>query len=365
MAIVKVNLGERSYEIVIKSGILSQIGEEVRSITTSQTVLVVTEPTVAPLYLKPVIDSLTAAGFNAFDAVIPGGECNKTLDTVAALYERMLDIRMDRTSTLLTLGGGVTGDIGGFAAATYLRGINFVQIPTTLLAQVDASIGGKVGVDLPRGKNLVGAFHQPQRVLIDPDVLATLPRPDFASGLAEMIKHGIISDQVLFDDLRSNADALLRRDRATLEDAIAKSCKVKAEIVAQDETEAGRRALLNYGHTVGHGIESATGFAKYSHGQAVAIGMVTAALIAEMKGLADEGITETIAGLLSMVELPVTPDDDLDIDAVIHAMSYDKKIASGRLRFVLPKRIGELIITDTVTNTDVISAIQEQVQRFS
>lgn len=364
MAIVTVNLDTREYHIIIKTGLLSRAGEEISRAVRGRRAMVVTEPTVAPLYLERVLISLRDAGFDVHSAEIPGGEQNKTLETVSNLYEGMLDAKLDRSSVLITLGGGVTGDLAGFAAATYLRGIDFVQIPTTLLAQVDASIGGKVGVDLPRGKNLVGAFHQPKCVLIDPEVLTTLPRREFAGGLAEMIKHGIIAGQPLFDFMRDQSDALQRLDADVLETAIARSCEVKAGIVVQDEKESGIRAFLNYGHTVGHGIEAATGFSKYNHGEAVSIGMVTAAIIAEQIGLAEDRVAKSIAELLSSVGLPVAPNKEIDIDLVIKAMAYDKKVLAGKIRFVLPKRIGDVVITDAVTEADVRTAIEEQARIF-
>ena len=364
MAIVRVDLGERSYEIVVGSGILPRVGQEIGRVCRGRAALVLTEPAVGGLYGSDVTKSLLAAGFQAFTAEVAGGEESKTLASAADLYDRLLDARIDRTGVLVTLGGGVVGDLGGFVAATYMRGIDFVQIPTTLLAQVDASIGGKVGVDLPRGKNLVGAFYQPKRVLIDPDVLATLPRREFSSGLAELIKHGIIADQELFAFIRSETEALRRLDRNVLETAIARSCEIKAGIVARDERESGIRAVLNYGHTVGHAVEAATGFAKYAHGEAVSIGMVTAALISEAKGLAARGTAEEIADGLAAVGLPVALSDDVDTDAIVGAMTYDKKTMFGKLRFVLPRRIGEVEVTDAVTEAEVRSALAEQARMF-
>ncbi len=364
MAIVKVNLSERSYDIVVESGLLVNTGKEIASVCRGRAALVITDTNVGEIYAKDVLDSLSRAGMQVFLTTIPGGEQCKTLETTASLYNRLLDIRMDRSGILITLGGGVVGDIGGFVAATYLRGIDFVQVPTSLLAQVDASIGGKVGVDLPRGKNLVGSFYQPKRVLIDPDVLATLPRRELCCGLAELIKHGIIAGQELFDFIRKQTDLLLKLDRDVLEEAITRSCEIKASVVARDERESGLRAILNYGHTVGHGIEAATGFARYSHGEAVAIGMVTAAIISEVKGIATPGIADEIASTLVSVELPVVMDRNIDIEQVIAAMSYDKKNIGGKLRFILPRRIGEVVVTEDVTGEDVRSALVEQERHF-
>jgi len=364
MAKVQVNLGERSYPILVESGILPRIGEEIGAVCRGRAALIVTEPAVSRLYYNDVSESLSRAGFQTFLAEIPGGEENKTLAVVAGLYDRLLDIRMDRSGVLITLGGGVVGDIGGFAAATYMRGIDFIQIPTTLLAQVDASIGGKVGVDLPRGKNLVGAFYQPKIVIIDPDVLVTLPKRQLVSGLAEVVKHGIIADLELFNFSSKEPDALLRMDRDALEFVIARSCEIKAAVVTADERESGHRAILNYGHTVGHAIEAVTNFAQYTHGEAVSIGMVTATLISETAGLAAPGLAADIAGTLRGLELPIAVNPDVNLDLVIQAMVYDKKFVSGKLRLVLPMRIGEVRIVDTITKTDVINALIKQAELF-
>lgn len=357
---IKVDLAEKSYEIVIESGLLEKAGSEIANVCRGRRVMIVTEPKVGELYLDKVIDSLKSAGFEVNSANVPGGEENKTLEVVASLYEELLNAHIDRSGVLITLGGGVVGDTGGFAAATYMRGIDFVHIPTTLLAQVDASIGGKVGVDLPRGKNLVGAFHQPKLVLIDPNVLKTLPRRELISGLAEVIKHGIIADRNLFEFLQANTDAVLNLENAAIERVILDSCRVKAKVVMQDEKESGLRAILNYGHTVGHGIEAAGGFSRYTHGEAIAIGMVTAALIAEDKGITGADTPKHIAKTISSFGLPHKPDETISADAIIEAMAYDKKSRAGKLRFILPKKIGEVIISDTVTESDVINALARQ-----
>ncbi|MEN6520165.1 MAG: 3-dehydroquinate synthase [Armatimonadota bacterium] len=364
MAIIKVDLREKSYEIVIKSGILKNAGSEIAEVCLGRTAVVVTEAGIYELYGRRLMDSLSSAGFQGFAAMIPGGEDCKTFETVIDLYNRLLGFEIDRSSVLITLGGGVTGDLGGFAAATYLRGIDFINIPTTLLAQVDASIGGKVGVNLPEGKNLIGAFHQPRKVIIDPDLTATIPYPELASGLAEIIKHGIIADQEMFHFIRSQTDALRGFERDALEKVIVRSCEIKADIVSSDEKESGLRAVLNYGHTVGHGIEAATDYSRYTHGEAVSIGMVTAALISETVGLAAQGTTEEIAETLLCFSLPVVMDANVDLDKVIAAMRYDKKSVSRKLRFILPERIGKVITTDSVTEADVRQAIEKQIRLF-
>lgn len=364
MATVKVDLGARSYEIIIESGILPRVGALIAGVLGGRTALVVTEAKIGKLYGREVLDSLRAAGFQAFAAEIPGGEESKTLETVAELYSRLLDVRIDRSGALITLGGGVTGDIGGFAAATYLRGIDYVQIPTTLLAQADASIGGKVGVDLPRGKNLVGAFYQPKKVIIDPDLLATLPYRELAGGLAEIIKHGIIADHELFDFIRSRTDAIRRLDRDALETVITRSCEIKAGVVSRDEKESGIRAILNLGHTIGHGIEAATGYARHTHGEAVSIGMVASAYISEAIGLAEPGISAEIAGALEPFGLPVAVDSTVDPEEVIRAIRYDKKFLHGKLSLVLPKRIGEVEICDNVTEPEIRQALSMREEKW-
>lgn len=364
MPTVRVELGERSYDIVVESGMLARVGEEIAAVCKGRAALVVTEPNIGALYVRDVTESLLRAGFQTFTAEVAGGEECKTLASAASLYERLLDIRMERTGVVVTLGGGIVGDLGGFVASTYLRGVDFVQIPTTLLAQVDASVGGKVGVNLPRGKNLVGSFYQPKRVLIDPDVLATLPERDFGSGLAELIKYGIIADRELFNFLRSRKEELRRLDRDVLESAITRACEIKADVVTRDERESGLRAILNYGHTVGHGIEAATGFVKYTHGETVAIGMVTAALISKAVGLTGQQTATDVADALAAVGLPIAPTPDVNPDDVIRAMRYDKKVAFGKLRFVLPKEIGEVEVTDVVTEDQVRRALKEQSQLF-
>ncbi|MEN6372049.1 MAG: 3-dehydroquinate synthase [Armatimonadota bacterium] len=364
MATIKVDLGKNSYEIVVKNGILKNAGAEIARACRGRTAVVVTEAGIYELYGHSLMDSLSSAGFHVFTTMIPGGEDCKVFDTAIELYNRLLGFGIDRSGVLITLGGGITGDLGGFAAATYLRGIDFINIPTTLLAQVDASIGGKVGVNLIEGKNLVGAFHQPRRVLIDPDLIATLPYPELASGLAEIIKHGIIADQEMFYFIRSRTDAIRGMESDTLENVIVRSCEIKADIVSKDEKESGLRAVLNYGHTVGHGIEAATGYSRYTHGEAVSIGMVTAALISETAGLAARGIAEEIAETLQYFSLPVLLDADVDLDKVIAAMKYDKKSVSRKLKFILPKRIGKVIITDSVTEADIRQAMEKQAMLF-
>jgi len=315
-------------------------------------VVLVSDAVIARLHAEPVVRSLGQAGFDITQISVPDGEQAKRLDVARDLWDRLLDAGCDRTSTVVALGGGAVGDVAGFAAATYMRGMNLVQVPTTLLAQVDASIGGKTAIDHPRGKNLIGAFHQPRIVIVDPATLATLPEREFRSGLAEVIKHGIVLDAAYFADLEASIPALLRRDLATLERVVAGSCRLKARVVERDEQEAELRWVLNYGHTVGHALEAATGFHRWAHGEAVSLGIAAEARVAERLGIGSRATTERQVRLLSAVGLPV---NGLQVDpaTVIEAMSRDKKSRDGRIPFVLAPEIGSFRIVREV-QTDVV-----------
>lgn len=338
---VRVNLGERSYVITIGPGLLGRVGEVVAAVGGPSAAAVVSNPTVARYYAGAAIDSLRSAGVRAELITVPAGERFKTLKTVSTIYEALLDMKMDRRGAVVALGGGVIGDMAGFAAATYMRGIDFYQVPTTLLAQVDASVGGKTGVDLPRGKNLVGVFHQPRAVIIDTLTLRTLPARELRSGLAEVVKHGIIYDQVFYRLLDTRAADLLARRGDVLEEAIRRSVEIKRDVVESDERETGLRAILNYGHTVAHAIEVLSGYGKYRHGEASAIGMVTEAILAEMEGIAGKGAAAAIACTLAKLRLPVAMDESLSTGDMIRAIELDKKALGGHLRLALPARIGE------------------------
>ena len=340
MSEVKVNLGERSYVIRMGSGILRGLGQTLRSVAEPPEVAVVSNPTVAGYYAETVLTSLREAGFHAELILVAAGERYKTLESVRRIYNALLAQKMDRKGIIVALGGGVIGDMAGFAAATYMRGIDFIQVPTTLLAQVDASVGGKTGVDLPQGKNLVGAFHQPRAVLIDLSTLKTLPVRELRSGLAEVAKHGIIYDQELFDMLYSNASGLLARQEDLLEHVVRRSVEIKRDVVEKDERESGLRAILNYGHTVGHAIEVTSGYRKYRHGEASAIGMVTEALLAEREGFAEAGIAAAVARTLAALRLPVAMDASLATDSLVRAIESDKKTLGGVIRLALPPRVG-------------------------
>lgn len=355
MSTLTVDLGTRSYPIVVESGLLARAAQWAGR---PSRVALLSHPRLAALYAAPLLEGLAREGIACSLITVPAGERFKNLKTVARLYDALLDAGLDRRSLLITLGGGVLGDVGGFTAATYLRGIPFIQVPTTLLAQVDASVGGKTGVDLARGKNLVGAFHQPRAVLIDPDTLQTLSARELRSGLAEVIKYGIICDREFFVCIKEEMRRLLRRDPDALSHAILRSCALKAEVVGQDETEQGLRAILNFGHTVGHALESLTGYRRYKHGEAISIGMVSAGLIGEEMGITPKETTGAIADALQEARLPTAFPADISTDAVLQAMQRDKKTVGGRLTFVLASEIGRVSVVKDVPAQAVEAALR-------
>src|SRR5438132_9359390 len=301
---VPVKLGARSYRILVGAGLLSQAGPEISRLGVGRRLALLTDPAIQSLYGEIVAQSLAGAGFDVTTVLLPEGERAKTLEVAASTWDRLLEAGLDRGSAVVALGGGAVGDLAGFVAATYMRGMHFVQLPTTLLAQVDASIGGKTAIDHPRAKNLIGAFHQPRLVLSDPATLLTLPPREFKSGLAEIVKHGIVLDAAYFDDVAASARALLDRDPATLERIIGGSCRLKARVIERDEQEADLRAVLNYGHTIGHALEAASGYERWTHGEAVSLGMVAEARLARQLRLADASTVERQERLLTAVGLP-------------------------------------------------------------
>lgn len=342
-----VGLGERSYPIRIGAGILKEIGTELLTISFPKKIAVVTNPLVGQLYADIVLSALKAAGFFAVRIDIPDGEESKNLDTVSTVYDALMSAGFDRGCGLLALGGGVVGDLAGFVAATFLRGIPFVQIPTTLLAQVDSSVGGKTGVNHPLGKNLIGAFYQPRLVLIDVNTLATLTPRDYHSGFAEVVKYGVIRDQPFFAELVKNRTQLGEHDPAALVAVIKRSCQIKADIVERDEREDGLRAILNYGHTFAHAIENLAGYGEYRHGEAVAIGMVVAAQISQNLGLCQPEEVEAIRRLLLDFKLPVIA-PDYSVARLKEAIGRDKKVHTGLLRMILNRGIGDYEIQTVV-----------------
>lgn len=334
-----VGLDNRSYEIVIGTDILDSIGEQCRNAGLRGRAAVVTNTVVGPLYYKRVLKSLEAAGFAVELIETPDGEAHKNLTTLHDIYTGLISKDFNRGSFIVGLGGGVTGDMAGFAAATFLRGIPFVQVPTTLLAQVDSSVGGKTGVNHELGKNLIGAFYQPALVLADVASLDTLPQREYLAGVAEVVKYGVILDAALFEELEQSVDKILNRDAVLLERIIKQCCALKAAIVEQDELESGVRAALNYGHTLGHAVEALAGYGAFLHGEAVAIGMVQAARLSEKGGFSSSDCTERIRLLLSAlglpVELPVFPHDDY-----LRVLMRDKKVRDKGITFVFNRGIG-------------------------
>lgn len=360
--VIPVPLGERSYNIHIETGMIAsgKAGELLAEIMSGRRACLVTHPKLEAEYAAPLARSLEAQGIAATIVTIPPGERVKNLTTVARLYQAFAQSKLDRKSVVVAVGGGVLGDLTGFAAASYLRGIGFVQVPTTLLAQVDASVGGKTGVDLPEGKNLVGAFHQPLAVLIDPDTLLTLPARELRAGLAEIIKYGIIYDSSFFYRIGEDTARLLGRGRDALSHAIARSCEIKAEVVAQDETEQGLRAILNFGHTIGHALEAVTQYRRYKHGEAVAIGMVSACLVGEELNLTPPEVTRKLEAALKAAGLPTAFPADVDADAILEAAQRDKKTLDGKLRFVLATRLGTVQMVNDVPANAIRAALARQ-----
>lgn len=336
---LKVDLGERSYDIFFGQGILTDAGKLCRNSKLGERAMVVTNATIGGYYLEPLKESLAKEDIAVTSIEISEGEQFKNIDTLKCIYDALISENMDRASFLVALGGGVIGDITGFAAATYLRGISFVQVPTSLLAQVDSSVGGKTGINHEKGKNLIGAFHQPRIVLIDANTLDTLPDREFISGLAEIVKYGIVYDKNFFDFISGNAGKLLERDKDCLMSVVRRSCEIKASVVTKDERECGVRATLNFGHTIGHAVESLTEYKTYLHGEAISIGMVQAARISEKMGYSDNADTEQIVSLLEKLRLPVDL-PPFSASSYVDAILHDKKVKDGIITFVLNNGIG-------------------------
>lgn len=342
---LKVELGARSYPIKIERGLLERIGPEIAAMGFKGRFALVTNPTVSGIYGERVKSTLAGAGLEPVEITVPDGEKYKTLEVASTIYDRLIEHRMERTSPIVALGGGVIGDMAGFVAATYLRGVPYIQIPTTLLSQVDSSVGGKTAVNHPKGKNLIGAFYQPKAVFIDPDVLKTMEPREMRAGLAEVVKYGVIWDEEFFRFLEESAGGLLALGDEVIE-AIERSCAIKAEVVSEDETERGLRSILNFGHTFGHAIEALTGYGTFKHGEAVAIGMVMAARFSVALGLCPDETEERITGLLRLLELPVDR-PEITGESFIDSMRLDKKVIGERMRFVLINgRIGKVLVKE-------------------
>ncbi|MGE0556940.1 MAG: 3-dehydroquinate synthase [Burkholderiales bacterium] len=346
ITVMKVELASRSYPIHIGPGLLKR-GELIARHLLQPRAVIVTNNIVAPLYLETLSTFLHQQQITVESIVLPDGEDQKNWQTLNRVFDALLTCRAERKTTLIALGGGVIGDLTGFAAAVFQRGAPYIQIPTTLLAQVDSSVGGKTAINHPLGKNMIGAFYQPRAVIADTDTLKTLPDRELSAGLAEVIKYGLIGDAAFFEWLETNIERLLARDPVALTRAIEVSCQNKAGIVAQDETEQGARALLNFGHTFGHAIESGLGYGQWLHGEAVAAGMAIAARVSERMGFLHQPEVERIFGLLKRARLPVQP-PPLGVERYIQLMGHDKKVEGGKIRYILLRRIGDAFISADV-----------------
>jgi len=341
MITLTVNLGSRSYPICIGADVLGTLGHLLCEQQFSGRVVVVTDSVVGGIYREPVVQALTSAGLDPWVIEVPAGEEHKNSIWLTFIYDKLIEGRIDRRSPLIALGGGVVGDMAGFAAATFLRGIPLIQVPTTLLAQVDASVGGKTGINHPAGKNLIGAFYQPRLVLIDVDTLKTLPRREFVAGLAEVIKYGIILDPELFTLLEERLSAILHFDSSLLAQIVTVCCRLKARVVEEDETEGGYRAILNFGHTLGHAVESATEYKEFLHGEAVAMGLIFAAHLSQQRGRCNKVTCERIRQLIKRVGLPVEVPSRVKGEHLALVMETDKKTTAGKVRFVCIEEIGK------------------------
>ncbi len=343
MKTLNVDLGDRSYPIHIGPCLLTP--DLLLQTISHQEVLIVSNETVAPLYLSYLESPLKSAGKKVVSVILPDGEKYKTIQTIDLIYDALLTNNFSRKVVLIALGGGVVGDMTGFAAATYQRGVDFIQCPTTLLSQVDSSVGGKTGVNHPLGKNMIGAFKQPLAVFIDPQTLKTLPKQEFSAGFAEVIKHGVIQSDAYFSMLEQKRESIFNLDPETLIDVLSGSCQIKAFVVEQDETEQGIRAILNLGHTFGHAIETEMGYGVWLHGEAVAVGMLMAADLSQRLGMIDSQVTKRIAKLVADSGLPVSVPEKMTVESFLSAMGRDKKVEAGTLRLVLIKGLGEGFVT--------------------
>ncbi|SDP19114.1 3-dehydroquinate synthase [Desulforhopalus singaporensis] len=352
MSEITVGLGARSYPIIIRSGILENIGAELKKRKIAKRYAVISDDRVAQLFGKTLMDSLDREGLDSELITFAHGEANKNLATVGALASALASKGFDRKDGIIGFGGGVAGDIAGFVASSYMRGVEFVQVPTTLLAQVDSSVGGKTGVDIPEGKNLVGAFYQPKGVFIDSLVLKTLPEQELLGGLAEVIKYGVIRDREFFDFLVHNRERILQLDPAVMEKTIATCCLIKADVVAEDEREGDVRRILNYGHTIGHAVEGASNY-TIIHGLAVSIGMAAAARLACLKGVLPEGDRDRIVRALDDYGLPTSVPAELDRSLIKKYLLTDKKVVGGKVHYVLPTAIGDTVISADVTEQQI------------
>lgn len=352
MKVLRIDLADRSYDILIGQNLFGTLGDRVPALSGLRRAVVVTHPSIQRLYGGALAHGLRNAGLASSTVEIPEGESHKTLASAGVVYDHLMRNACDRSTLMVALGGGVIGDLTGFVAATYQRGVPYLQVPTTLLSQVDSSVGGKTAVNHPLGKNMIGAFYQPRAVVIDLDTLKTLPAGEFRAGIAEIIKYGVIEDPDLFAYLERNADAILQQDTACLEHVIETSCAIKARVVERDERESNYRMVLNYGHTIGHAIEALTGYTEYKHGEAVAIGMVAAARLSEQMGYCDSGTVERITRLIERYGLP-TRLPEFPARDYIESMYRDKKAREKKIRFILVRALGRVEIVDAVPESEL------------
>ena len=354
---VHVSLADRSYEIKIQCGILGTLADALVDLIQDRSVVVVTDSNVGPLYLDHVRQQLNVYAMKVGTLTVAAGESSKSVAVCDSLWQQIDDLGTDRNTIVVALGGGVVGDLAGFIAASYARGIDFIQIPTSLLAQVDSSVGGKVGINLPKSKNMVGAFWQPKRVIIDPEMLETLDEANFIAGMAEVTKYGLIMDLPLFEFIEQNVDAILKKDYSVLGKLIAWCCRCKAQVVKEDEREStGRRATLNYGHTYGHAIEAVFGYGEFLHGQAISIGMVCAARLGKNLGMVDQGFCDRQRALFEALGLPVLCPETRH-DELVAAMQRDKKVVSGKLKLILPNAIGEVSLVPAPADSEIFKSL--------
>ena len=353
---LNIDLGERSYDIFLGPGLLERIGELLSQVLQPSQIVLVTHPSLFRLYGEKVVAGFKNQGWTTNVIEVPEGETSKSLHQADIFYNQLLDFNCDRKSVLVALGGGVIGDLTGFIAATYQRGIPFVQVPTTLLSQVDSSVGGKTAVNHPKGKNMIGAFYQPRMVVADLDTLQTLPQNEFRAGLAEVIKYGVISDASLFDYLEDNVEKILQLDHECLAHIIKTSCAIKAEVVEKDERESHYRMILNFGHTLGHAIEALTGYSQFIHGEAVAIGMVYAAKLSQQLGKCQGAVSIRLSELVNKFGLP-SQWPGLDSPAVIECLYHDKKTMNHKIKFILIKDIGRVEIVEDMPEADILKIL--------
>ncbi len=357
METISVNLDARSYDIIIQTGSLSCVGEWMARFPIAPRTLVIMDENTAELFGAPVLESMKAAGFDPVSAVMTPGEASKSLSVADRLYEEAIRAGLDRGSAVVALGGGVVGDLAGFVAATFQRGVPFLQIPTTLLSQVDSSVGGKVAVNHTLGKNMIGAFYQPRGVLIDPQTLVSLPQREFASGMAEVIKYGLIFDEALLTELTIDSPAILNRTPTRMERIIARCCHLKAQVVERDEQDVGERMLLNFGHTAGHAIEAAGGFKLYTHGEGVALGMLVAIRLSELTGSIPQGSVDSVRSLLKDYGLPVQA-SNLNKTELLAYMMTDKKREAGKLRWIVLDKAGQAAVRSNISEESIRESLQ-------